>query len=123
VSEHQRVLVDSGAVRLKLGKILTVLNTVDESGNPTGGVCYTTGLLVCWQDGPLGRGDDRKAPNGAFVEDLIQAAISRLEFYQSGKFACRENEVAIDDLRAALSALDQRTRDREARNVEGTHAK
>lgn len=99
-------------------------NTQDENGNPTGGVVVGTGFTIAWQDGPLGRGDDRKAPNGAFVEDVIDAARQRIAFYQEaadGRFACDENSEALRHLVAALAALDSRTRNREARQVEGTH--
>lgn len=99
-------------------------NTVDASGNPTGGHVRGNGLAINWQDGPLGRGEERDEPNGAFVEDVIAAAIQRIEFYQSAanrKFACRENALAITKLEEALHWLDARTRAREARAVEGTH--
>lgn len=88
---------------------------------PAGGVTYGPGLCISWQNGPLGRGDDRKEPNGCFVETVISAVIDRIEFYQAGKFRCPENQVAIDHLRTALGALEARTASREARSVEGTH--
>ncbi len=99
-------------------------NKVDENGNPSGGAVRGTGLSIDWQDGPLGRDAERVAPNGAFVETVIAAAKQRLEFYQSaagGKFQCDENALAIEKLCQALDLLDQRTQDREARQVEGTH--
>lgn len=95
-----------------------------ENGNPTGGSVLGAGLNIRWQNGPLGRGDDRKEPNGAFVETVISAARQRIAFYQTasnGKFACGENEAAIISLDVALEILDKRTREREARQVEGTH--
>lgn len=107
-----------------LGKFDAV-NTVDENGNPTGGDVTGVGLEILWQDGPLGRGADRQDPNGAFVETVIAAAKQRLEFYQTasgGRFACAENAIAIDYLREALVILNARTANREARQVEGTHA-
>jgi hypothetical protein len=93
----------------------------DAAGNPTGGHTRAVGLSVSWQDGPLGRGPDRAEPNGAFTETLIAAAIDRLQFYQSSKFACRENALAITKLEEALHWLGHRTAAREARQVEGTH--
>ena len=97
-------------------------NQVDPSGNPTGGQVSGTGLKIDWQDGPLGRGADRKEPNGAFVETVIAAAKQRIEFYQANaKFACRENAVAITKLDEALMWLNKRTQDREKRGVEGEH--
>lgn len=93
----------------------------DEDGNPTGGSTAGVGISIQWQDGPLGRGDDRQEPNGAFVEGVIQAAIGRLEFYNEGKFRCRENSLAITHLEEALHWCNHRTAAREARAVEGTH--
>ena len=99
-------------------------NRVDLDGNPSGGFCVGTGIHISWQNGPLGRGDERKVPDGAFVEEVIEAARQRLEFYQSAsdcRFACRENAEAIAKLEEALAWLKKRTDDREARSVEGLH--
>lgn len=94
----------------------------DSEGNPAGGTTYGQGFAIGWQNGPLGRGEDRQAPNGAFVEDIIAVALDRLEFYQQSKFNCLENALAIDHLQDALSELRSRTKSRESRKVEGTHA-
>lgn len=96
-------------------------NHIDANGVPTGGTVTGTGMEIRWQNGPLGRGLDRVGPNGAFVETVIAAAKQRLEFFQGSGFACRENSIAITKLDEALLWLDKRTRDREARAVEGTH--
>lgn len=102
----------------------TAENTVDEKGNPSGGKVEGVGLLIDWQNGPLGRGEERKEPNGAFVETAIAAVKQRIEFYQEasgGRFACQENAKAIQHLEFALAVLDGRTRRRETAGVEGTH--
>ncbi len=96
-------------------------NDTDAYGNPTGGSVRGTGLEIEWQSGPLGRGEDRKEPNGAFVETVIDAARQRIEFYQASKFKCRENAIAITKLEEALLWLNKRTLDREKRAVEGEH--
>lgn len=93
----------------------------DVNGNPEGGCTFGNGFAISWQHGPLGRGTDRKEPNGAFVEDIITAALGRLEYYQSTKFSSEYNSRAIAHLTEALVALHQRTADREIREVEGTH--
>lgn len=101
-------------------------NFEDTNGNPAGGEVKGTGLNIEWQNGPLGRGAERKEPNGAFVETVISAALQRIEWYQTasdGKFKCRENAIAITKLEEALLWLDKRTRERETRGVEGTHTK
>ena len=103
----------------------TATNNVDEDGLPAGGNVTSIGLSIEWQKGPLGEeGVDRREPNGAFVETVIAATKQRIEWYQEvneGRFACDENADAIVYLKTALYVLDQRTKDRQARGVEGTH--
>lgn len=96
-------------------------NNNDENGNPTGGCVRGTGINIEWQDGPLGRGEDRVEPNGAFVETVIDATRQRIEYYQKSKFACRENALAITKLEEALHWLNSRTNRREVQGTEGTH--
>lgn len=107
----------------------------DADGNPEGGTTFGNGFAIGWQHGPLGRhapecgdgrfpcvhGCTRRDPNGAFVEDVIEAAADRLRYYQGSRFASAYNAKALEHLEAAMAALDQRTKDREARAVEGTH--
>jgi len=115
-----------------------IVNENDPNGNPAGGSVIGTGMAIMWQNGPLGRhtsdcrpkvciaGCTRETPNGAFVETVIAAALQRIEYYQNasnGKFKCRENAIAITKIEEALLWLDRRTRDREARQVEGMHQK
>ncbi len=94
---------------------------LDASGCPEGGHSFAPGMCIAWQRGPLGRGSEREEPNGCFVETVIAAAIGRLEFYQQSKFASEYNADAIVSLHAALRFLEYRTKDRENRDVEGTH--
>ena len=72
---------------------------------PAGGVSTGRGFTISWQNGPLGRGNTRQEPNGAFVEDVIQAVIERIEFYQH-HFPCQENEDALLGLYQAAQRLD-----------------
>lgn len=107
-------------------KNCVAVNDNDEQGNPAGGSVHGKGIDIKWQKGPLGRGNDRVEPNGAFVETVISAIIQRIEYYQTaseGKFKCRENAIAITKLEEALLWLNKRTMDRENRQVEGTHQK
>ena len=105
--------------------LLKVENRLNGDGNPSGGGVSGIGLEIAWQNGPLGRAPDGPAaPNGAFVDDVIEAARQRLEFYQKavgGKFACRENALAITKLEEALHWLYARRMEREKRGVQGTH--
>jgi hypothetical protein len=99
----------------------TAENHLDEQGNPAGGYVDGVGLHIEWQNGPLGRGEERIEPNGAFVEDVIGAALQRIQHYQDSKFVCEENARAIVHLEQALTHLNLRTANREERGVEGTH--
>jgi hypothetical protein len=91
------------------------------NGAPDGGTTWGQGFCISWQKGPLGPVGANRVPNGAFVEDIIQAAIGRLEFYQLSPFQCDENAEALKHLRAAAAALDSRTKRRVADGTEGTH--
>jgi hypothetical protein len=97
-------------------------NRLDDNGNPAGGYVSGVGLSITWQDGPLGRGEDRQEPDGAFVETVLQAVVQRIEHYNETKFRCRENSLAITHIQEAIHWLQHRTADRERRQVEGTHA-
>lgn len=96
----------------------------DAEGRPEGGQTLGVGFTIAWQRGPLGAvgSKERKEQNGAFVEDVIRAAIGRVAFYQASGFACRENENALRHLNSALRALEDRTQRRIAEKTEGTHA-
>ena len=96
----------------------------DEEGNPTSGVSSGRGFAISWQNGPLGRDDERQEPNGAFVEDVIAAVIGPTSSTTSnGPFACDENKAGSDvsQICRYRQSLDARTKNREARGVEGTH--
>ena len=106
----------------KMMQELKCANDLDSLGNPAGGIVDGVGIKIQWQSGPLGRDENRIQPNGAFVEGVIKAALQRIEHYQSTQFKCRENALAITKLEEALHWLDSRTKNREARKVEGTHS-
>jgi len=100
---------------------IVCVNWLDDEGRPAGGSVTACGLSIQWQNGPLVSGEDRIAPNGAFVETVLTAALQRLQHYQDGKFNCRENAFAITKLEEALHWLNARTSRRLADGVEGTH--
>lgn len=99
-------------------------NYADEQGNPAGGYAFAIGLDIVWQNGPRRKDGQAEmdAPNGAFVEDVIAAAIQRIEFFQGSQFRCRENALAITKLEEALMWLEKRRQDRRTRGVEGMNA-
>lgn len=100
---------------------IEIINSLDGDLRPAGGHVGGTGLWIEWQNGPLNISGVRQEPNGAFVEDVIDACKKRLEFYQSTQFNCEENQFAIDHLQQALDSLDRRTSRRIAAGTEGTH--
>ena len=104
---------------------LDVNNITNSDGNPTGGTVSSVGLDISWQDGPIDFDFETNTylggVNGAFVEDVILAAIQRLKFFNNGKFGCRENSCAITHLEEALMWLQRRHDDRVERGVQGKH--
>lgn len=68
-----------------------------------------------FQHGPLGE----TGPNGITQEALLAVVIDRLRAFQAGPFACAENEKALKQAKAALTALHSRTKARVSRGVEG----
>jgi len=93
--------------------------TTDGQGNPTGGNTWHTQakMEINWQNGIVG--DDGQ--NGAFVEDVLEVARQRLQFFQASKFRCRENAIALTKIEEALQWLDWRTRQRVIADVENSY--
>lgn len=75
---------------------------------------------LMFQNGPIDA--DGNGVNGLTHEALIAILIDRLQGFQSGQYACRENALALTKLEEAAHWLAHRTRARMARGVEGTHA-
>lgn len=75
------------------------------------------GVRIRFQDGPI----QEAGVNGISNEALLSVVEHRLQGFQSGDYACRENAVALTKLQEAMMWLHKRTRDRVARGVEGTH--
>jgi hypothetical protein len=59
--------------------------------------------------------------NGITNEVLLAIVLDRLNGFQQGEFKSRENALAITKIEEAMHWLHHRTREREARGVEGTH--
>lgn len=107
---------------------LTV-EAIDEPGD--GGACHNYSISgpcldgfprfgsceISFQNGPI----LEAGVNGISQEALLSVVIDRLQGFQSGKFKCRENAIALTKLEEALHWLQHRTRDRLSRAVEGTH--
>jgi len=82
------------------------------------GISETVGNIK-FQKGPV----KQTETNGCFIEDLIVICMDRLEGFQDGDFPCRENALALTKLEDALKVLDERTKDRQERGVEGKFKK
>jgi hypothetical protein len=94
----------------------------DGVGFPAGGHSFGPGFSISWQNGPLGNGENRLEPNGAFVETVLAAVRDRIEFYNNVGFSCEENQDAIHHINRTLECLNNRTARRTADGTEGTHA-
>lgn len=110
-------------IHYNVNDLFDAVNEIDENGNPTGGKVESTGLHIEWQNGPRGQeGTDELLPaNGAFVEDVIYAALQRLEFFNKTQYRDRGNSLAITHLEEALQSLKHRQIERSHRGVEGKH--
>lgn len=124
-------------VAYNINPLLVSTNQTDENENPTGGDVYLQvtkngdsefpALVINWQDGARGMGENPDGtpvladPNGAFVEDVLWAALQRLEFFNESKYRDRANSIAITHIEQALQALKDRQLERSHRNVEGKH--
>jgi len=61
--------------------------------------------------------------HGVIDTDLLEIVKNRLEFFQSGDFATRDNAIAITHIETALLYLNKRVEDRIEREVLGTDFK
>jgi len=59
--------------------------------------------------------------NGCRQEDLLAIVIDRLQSFQAGEYACRENAIALTKIEEAILWLNHRTNERVKRGVEGTN--
>lgn len=71
---------------------------------------------IKWQLGPI----NEVGVNGCQIEDILPTFIDRLQSFQDGDFACRENAIACTKLEEALLWLHSRTDRRTKVGVEGT---
>lgn len=93
-------------------------DTNPSSGDAQGYRANFSRQVLIFQNGPIAEA----GVNGVTHEALLAILIDRLEGFQAGKFANDYNAAALDHLRSAQGVLLDRTRERMARNVEGTHA-
>lgn len=72
-----------------------------------------------FQNGPI----KEFGVNGISNESLLAIVIDRLRGFQSGEYACADNQVALESAEYCLNMLQKRTKDRLSRGVEGTNNK
>lgn len=105
---------------------LITLSVLDEPG--AGGACHrylatfvSKGIAhaygIDFQNGPIAE----HGVNGLTQEVLLAIVIDRLEAFQRGPFACKDNEDALGMIKGGLTCLLKRTQRRMEQGVEGTH--
>jgi hypothetical protein len=73
-------------------------------------------LKIGFQNGP----NKEAGVNGISHEVLLAIVADRLRGFQKGPYSCRDNALALQHVEGAMLWLGKRTREREARGVEGT---
>ena len=99
------------------------ISVLDGPGH--GGACHSYKMscgdmepqFVNFQKGPI----KEFGVNGITQEALLAIVIDRLRSFQDGPFACVPNANALERCVEALGWLQERTKQRIARGVEGTH--
>lgn len=74
---------------------------------------------INFQNGPI----KEFGVNGISNEALLAIIIDRLRGFQSGDYACADNQIALESAEYCLHMLQKRTKDRLERGVEGTNNK
>lgn len=76
--------------------------------------------IITFQNGAR---KDPDSIHGVLDSDLLEIVRDRLQGFQSGDFACRENAIALTHVEEALLWLNKRVEDRIERRVLGTYNK
>lgn len=97
------------------------ISGADFDANPlfdaTSDTIDSSGVTILFQNGPIAE----HGVNGITQEVLLAIIIDRLQCFQNGPFACRENALALTKLEEAKHWLFSRTLERMQRGVEGTN--
>lgn len=75
------------------------------------------GCAIVFQNGAMELGR-----NGATTEEVLDVLIEHIEFFQKGKYSCRENALIITKLEEAKHWALHRKQKREAQEVKGRAA-
>ena len=101
---------------------LTQYNLRHEDTEIAGGVFVSVDtaadtILFKFQNGPI----KENGKNGCQIDTAVEV-IRQMLWGLNDMYPCTANEDALWHLDGALKAMESRTKDREARNVEGTNA-
>lgn len=86
--------------------------------HPEWGKAVFSRSVLVFQNGPI----RETGVNGITHEVLIEIILDRLKGFQTTKYVCRENEMAIKALEEAKNWLNARTQKRMDQGIEGTHS-
>jgi hypothetical protein len=86
-------------------------------------VVARNGLVVGEIEFQNGARNEKDSMTGVLDSDLLEIVKHRLEQFQEGDFACRENAIATRKITEALMWLAKRANDRAERGVLGKHKK
>jgi hypothetical protein len=92
------------------------LNWTNPDGTHDGGTSCGIGFTIAWQRGPLTNGR-----NGAFLLEVLAACKHQLDYCQNSRYACDENQEALDYLELAIATLEARKIRRKQQGILGTH--
>lgn len=81
---------------------------------------YISTNKIIFQNGPR---KDSNSIHGVLDADLLEIVRHRLQCFQQGEFATRENAIALTHIEEALLWMNKRVEDRIERNVLGTNNK
>lgn len=81
---------------------------------------YISTSRITFQDGPR---KEKDSVHGVIDSDLLEIVRHRLQGFQKGDFATRENLYALTHIEEALLWMNKRVEDRIERNVLGTNNK
>jgi hypothetical protein len=95
--------------------------------------CHAIGIgyTIVWQSGELDKGKrafggklppETSRRNGAFMIEVLESCLNRLEDFQDSKFASAENQHAIACLKRSIYYLNERKNRRQAEGTLGTHS-
>lgn len=91
-----------------------VANNHDELG------CTVLPTIIKFQNGAR---HIQESVHGVIDTDLLEIVRHRLQCFQAGEFATKDNEIALTHIEEALLRMNKRVEDRIERNVLGTYQK